>query len=254
MGCRLAGFALAAISAVWAGQPAHSVTIQLPPGVRSQQFFARYALAGGNFGGWVEPRADVSAYVIDTTYRGHPANAIRAILYAPGCAIQTLDVRLRSHDNPTFPFVCHPVSAVRIAGSIVRPARFQGHQLKLQASWVIRWAAAFLWLDGDLVTSIPIDQTVDVSPDHSFVMSVPDLAPDATLEIWARDRDTGDLLAQLIPVESAQPVRTKMGGLQVRGPAPSTMRFALCEVDGAWRAHDQFGFVARPQADDSCAR
>ena len=251
---RLAGLALAAMSGICADQPAHYVTIQLPPGVNSQQFFARYALEGGDFGGWVDPRAGVSSYVIDTTYRGRAAAGIRAILYAPGCAIQTLDVQLRSRANPTFPFVCRPVPNVRITGRIVRPSQFQGHELRLQARWVIRWASSFLWVDRDIATSIPVGETADVAPDRSFVMSVPDLSRDAELQIWARARDTGDLLAQLIPVENAQAVRTKMGGLQVRGPAPSEIGFSLCEVRENWTMHDRYGFATRETADDACAR
>jgi hypothetical protein len=251
---RFAGFALAAISGLCANPPAHFVTIQLPPGVSSQRFFGRYVLAGQDFGGWIEPRADVTSYAIDTTYRGHAASGIRAILYAPGCAIRTLDVPLPARTNPAFPFACRPVPQIRIAGTIARPSRFQGHQLTLQARWVIRWAAAFLGLDGNMVTSIPVGETADLSPERKFVLSVPDPDPDAELQIWARERDTGDLLAQLIPMGDDRLGRTKMGDLQVRGGPPPEIAFSLCAVDDGWRVHDKYGFTTRPLSDDACSR
>src|ERR1035441_8170309 len=62
--------------------PAHYVEIKLPPEVISDSFFARYVLAGQDFGGWAQPPRGVSSYGISTTLEGHPATGIKAILYA----------------------------------------------------------------------------------------------------------------------------------------------------------------------------
>src|SRR5712671_6332175 len=80
--------------------PSHYVEIKLPPGVISEGFFVRYALAGESFGGWVPPLSGVSSYFIDTTLKGRQATGIKAILKAPGCAIQTLDLPLSGSNNP----------------------------------------------------------------------------------------------------------------------------------------------------------
>src|SRR5271157_2475653 len=74
--------------------PSHFIEIKLPSSVISESFFVRYVLNGQDFGGWVQPRHGVSSFDIGATLEGRPATGIRAILYAPGCAIQTLDLLL----------------------------------------------------------------------------------------------------------------------------------------------------------------
>src|ERR1035438_7783964 len=93
---RLAGFVgkLILLAAFCYAQPTPSryVEIKLPPEVLSETFFARYVLAGQDFGGWVHPLPNISSYGIGTAFEGSPVTGIKAILYAPGCAIQTLDL------------------------------------------------------------------------------------------------------------------------------------------------------------------
>jgi hypothetical protein len=71
--------------------PSHYIEIKLPRGVISESVFVRHLLAGEEFGGWVQPQPGVSSYFITTTHEGHPATRIKALLYAPGCAIQIAD-------------------------------------------------------------------------------------------------------------------------------------------------------------------
>lgn len=71
------------------GRPAAYVEIKLPVGVRSETMFVRYEL-DDDFGGWVQPHPDVSSYFISTSRQGTPATRFRALVYAPGCAIQTI--------------------------------------------------------------------------------------------------------------------------------------------------------------------
>jgi len=229
-------------AAVWAAPPANSVEIQLPPGVDSAHFFARYVLAGQDFGGWIDPRAGVTSYFIDTTVAGRPASGIRAILYAPGCAIQTLNASLPA-PTAVFPFVCHPVSSVRIAGTIVRPSEFQGHQLTVQARYVLRWAAAFLGLDLNMVTGIPVGDPIDIAADHRFAISTPDLSSQGELEFQARERDTQDLLAWLMP-DKTLPARAAGG----------PVAFSLCAIRENWTVHDRYGFALRETTGDACSR
>jgi len=229
----------------WAGTPANSVEIQLPPGVDSAHFFARYVLAGQDFGGWVDARAGVRSYFIDTTVGQRPASEIRAILYAPGCAIQTLSAALAA-GRSAFPFVCQPVRNVRIAGAIVRPGDFQGHQLTVQARYVLRWAASFLGVDLNMVTGIPVGDPIDVSADRPFAVSIPDLSSRGELEFQARERGTHDLLAWLVP---DKPLPARADG----GP----VAFSLCAIRENWTVHDRYGFALRETtetAGDACAR
>ena len=127
---RLAGFVgkLILLATFCSGQtppanPSRYVEIKLPPEALSETFFARYVLAGQDFGGWVHPLPNISSYGIGTTFEGRPVTGIKAILYAPGCAIQTLDLHLSGADNPQFQFLCQPMGIIAIQGALILPER-----------------------------------------------------------------------------------------------------------------------------------
>jgi hypothetical protein len=97
---------LALTVGVCSGQvpPSHYFEIDLPPGVASESVFIRYVLAGEKFGGWTQPRSGLSSYIIGTMVGALPATGIKAIVYAPGCAIQTLDARLSSSGSVQYAY------------------------------------------------------------------------------------------------------------------------------------------------------
>ena len=254
-------------AAVCAGQipqlpalPSHYVEINLPAGVISERVFIRYLLAGEDFGGWVRPRPGVSSYIISTTREGRPATRIKALLYTRGCAIQTLDLPVLD-SNQQYSFICQPLSSVWIAGALTRSDRLYSHEVKLQAKYVARWAQSFFGLGDGLVTSIPVGDVADVSADGRFRLSVPDLsqdplagAPDhpGELQIWARDKASEDIVAQLIPA-GPQVIKVRMGGLRIQREYHSEIVFAPCAVNPP-QLHDAIGFALRPDASDSCDR
>ncbi len=154
----VAGLCLGQIPQLPAGR-SHYLEIKLPPEVISESIFIRYLLSGEEFGGWVRPRPGVSSYVLSTTREGRPATRIKALLYAPACAIQTLDLPLSGSNNQQYSFICRPLSSVWIAGALTRTDRLYGREVKPQAA-----------------------------PDHA-----------GELQIWARDKSRDDIVAQLIP-------------------------------------------------------
>src|SRR5580698_9058321 len=123
--------------------PAHYIAVDLPPDVRSESVFIRYILAGEEIGGWVQPHPGVSAYVISTARGDAAASGIKAVLYAPDCAIQTLDVTLSNSNNPRVAFLCQPLGSVGIAGKIVQRGRMPGREIQVQAKYIARWAQPF---------------------------------------------------------------------------------------------------------------
>jgi len=268
---RLAGFSgtLALLAAFCSGQTprstSHYVEIELPPSVISGNFFVRYVLTGQDFGGWVQPRSGVSSYGIGTTIEGRPATGIKAILYAPGCAIQTLDLPLSGLDNPQYFFICQPVRNIEIQGVLARSDRLHGrdrlygHEVKLKAKYLARWAQPFLQLGDSIFTTIPVGDAAHLSADGRFRLTIPDLsqdplagAPDhpGELHIWAEDEISEALVAQLTPADP-QSIRTRLGGLKVQNAYPSEIVFAPCAVSSA-EAHDRMGFAIRPDASDPC--
>jgi hypothetical protein len=232
--------------------PAHYLEIQLPSGVAPETFFARYILAGQDLGGWVQPRSGVSAYLIDTTVNGRPATGIKAILYASGCAIQTLDLALSSSANSRYSFVCQPLASVPIAGEVLHPDWLSARDIRLEVRYVARWAQPFLTPGENIVTSIPVGDFEHLTADGHFRLVVPDLSrnPLGELQIWAKDRSSGAIVAQLIPTGSPL-ARTRMGGLKLQNAYPEIV-FAPCAVNDH-QVHDEFGFDVRPQPDERAA-
>jgi hypothetical protein len=264
---RLAGFVgkLILLAASCAAQtaapasPSRYVEIKLPPEVLSETFFARYVLAGQDLGGWVHPLPGISSYGISTTFEGRPVTGIKAILYAPGCAIQTLDLHLTGADNPRFQFLCQPMRSIAIQGALILPERLYGHKVKLQAKYIARWAQRFLGLDDSVVTSIPIGDVAYPSADGRFRLVVPDLSQDplagtpdhpGELQVWAKDETSGAIVAKLIPTDP-EFLKARMGGLKVQNQYPSEVVFAPCAERSA-QPHDRIGFAMRPAIADAC--
>src|SRR5208282_4379462 len=106
--------------------PSHYVEIQLPPSVPSESVFIQYVLAGEDLGGWVQPRPGVSVCRISTSHDGRPAKRIKALLYAPGCAIQTLDLPVSDSNDQPYSFVCRSLPSVAITGTLTRTDRLYG--------------------------------------------------------------------------------------------------------------------------------
>jgi hypothetical protein len=214
-------------------------------------------LVGEEYAGWVQPRPGVSSYFISTTYEGRPVTRIKALLYAQGCAIQTLDLPVSGSNNLEYSFICQPLSSVWIAGAVTRMDRFYGREVKVQAKYVARWAQAFLELDD--VTTIPIGD-IDLSREGHFRLSVPDFSQDplagvpdqGELQIWARDKTTERMVAQLIPAAPGV-MKTRMGGVKILSEYPSEIGFAPCVANSA-PVHDATGFALRPGSSDLCDR
>ena len=263
----LAGFVgiLILLAAFCSGQtqtpanPSHYVEIKLPPEVISETFFARYVLAGQDFGGWVHPLPKISSYGISTTFEDRPVTGIKAILYAPGCAIQTLDLHLTGADNPQFPFICQPMRSIAIQGALILSERLYGCKVKLQAKYIARWAQSFLGLDESVVTSIPIGNVAHLSADGRFRLVIPDLSQDplagtpdhpGEIQVWAKDETSDAIVAKLIPTDPLF-LKARMGGLKVSNEYPSEVVFAPCAERPAQR-HDKEGFAMRPDISDAC--
>ena len=239
--------------------PSRYVEIKLPPEALSETFFARYVLAGQDFGGWVHPLPNISSYGIGTTFEGRPVTSIKAILYAPGCAIQTLDLHLSGADNLQFQFVCQPMRSIAIQGAVILSERLYGRKVKLQAKYIARWAQSFLGLDESIVTSIPIGDVAHLSADGRFRLVIPDLSQDplagtldhpGELQVWAKDETSDAIVAKLIPTDR-QFLKARMGGLKVSNEYPSEVVFAPCAERPA-QPHDKYGFAMRAAISDAC--
>ena len=235
-------------------QTAPYVEIKLPVGVRSETILVRYAL-DNDFGGWVDPRPDLSSYFVNTARQGVAAARFRALIYAPGCAIQTVVLSTSGSSVPRYPFVCEPLPNVRLTGALIKSDRLQGREISLEVKYVAQWGFGDDW-----PTDIPVAVTPYASDDGTFEVSLPDLsgdpataAPDRAgeFQILTRDRTNGSILAQLVPTVST--LRTRLGGLEIRKAYPDKLEFAACPSRGP-QLHDAIGFSIRTTAKDTCDR
>lgn len=140
-------------------RPIRSIEVSLPAGVNSETVYIRYVLAGGSFGGLVQTRPGVSSYFISTMAGERAATGIKALIYVPGCALQTLDLPLSGSDTPQYAFVCNPIPVVSISGNIAHPDRLYGRGVTLQARYIALWGAGFLGIDDSFAPVIPVAET-----------------------------------------------------------------------------------------------
>jgi hypothetical protein len=253
-------FALILGSCICPAQNSHYIEIKLPPGIPSETVFIRYLLAGDDFGDWVRARPGVSSYFIGVTRPGRPATRIKAILHAPGCAIQTLDRPVSASNNPPYSFVCQPLANISISGALTRMNQLLGREVKLRARYIARWAPAFLEIDPRILTAIPVGDEANVSIDGHFRLSVPDFsqdplasAPDhlGELQLWAQDKFSQEAIAELIPA-APKAIKTRMGAMKIQSEYPE-ITFTPCVADLP-RVHDAFGFALPTDDSNTCER
>lgn len=177
---------------------------------------------------------------------------MKAILYAPGCEIQTLDLKLTGSDSPRHSFICQRVPDLEIHGILARSDRLWRHKVRLQANYIAGWTGSFLGLGDTLITSIPVGDPTDLSADGRFRLLLPDFSQNpgrsGEFRIVAKDQTNEAVVAMLVPPKS---VRTRMGGLVVRRDYADELIFTPCAASSA-RVHNHEGFAIRPDISDSC--
>jgi hypothetical protein len=244
-------------------QPNHShyIEIKLSPGITSEHVFIRYLLTGDDFGDWVQPRPGVSSYFISTTHARLQATRIKALLYAPGCAIQTLDLPVSGSTNQQYSFICQPLPNISITGTLTALDRLYHRDLIIQARYVARWAASFFDLDPHIITAVPVGEAANVSPDGRFRLSLPDFSQDmlagapqlpGELQLWAIDKPSNQIVAELI-LTRPESLKTRMAGLKIQSDYSPELIFGFCAADYR-RPHDKFGFAYRLDDTLACNR
>lgn len=141
---------------------------------------------------------------------------------------------------------------ITIEGRLTRIDRLYGLDVQLEAKYVAHWARQFLGLDPGILTTIPVGDVGSLSSDGRFRMEVPDLSHHADggeLQIWAKDKTSGAIVAKLIPTGD-QPLKSQGGGLKVRNEYLPEIVFAPCAMIPP--RHDSRGFAMRPAPSEAC--
>jgi hypothetical protein len=183
--------------------PANSatVTISLPANIPSETVQIRYFLIGsfGGYGGYMEPKQELSAYEIEASKDGEPASSIKIIVYAAGCRFQTFDPDLSPLTASKQRFVCESLPQTRISGQIPDEL-MRGENAQLSVHYMAFWANTFFGIKDGMV---PDFQLVTATPDANghFLLDIPDFSADTTasstqggasLSFRLRDSKTGN--------------------------------------------------------------
>jgi hypothetical protein len=230
-------------------------------------FFGRYVLESSSTKssinkrtGWISPAEGAQSVEIAQVPAGRPAH-LKAILYAPGCQIKTLDLAVTESRAYEYSFQCKALPEIEITGRLIRLDRLYGYKVRIEAKYVADWAPAFFKYRDGTVTAIPLGGAAFLDSENSFRLPVPDFSKDeivgsrdraGELEIWARDQASGRLIAQLrlLPTNrAAKP--TRLGGIPVGTNDVSDLEFSPCAANPP-EARDRFGFAMRPDAEDAC--
>jgi hypothetical protein len=226
--------------------------ITLPASVPSENFAGRYLLTGsfGGFSGWLAQKENVESYQIETSVEGQPATRIKAVLYAPGCEIQTFDKPLADGSVESFDFQCKPLSTVAFQGRLTKSDALLKEAVEIRVNYIAYWADEFFGIHDGLVTAIPVGVALP-DADNRFRITLPDFSENVpgrpgVFQFWARERTTGKLLGELIPGES----KSKFGSLQIESAYPREIAFTTCAVPGTL---ETTGFAKRSDP-DACGR
>jgi hypothetical protein len=255
--CRLLVLAILVFVAGMSG--ASGADVEFHFGVGSAGVWGRYVFRDARTvrSGWITPRNGQESFEISglpTDTAGH----LRAIVYVPGCAIQTYDILVEKPGRYSKCFECQAVPRVQITGQLPIMILGYGHPVQIEAKFVARWAAAFFRFDDGTSTEIPFGNAATLDERSIFHMLVPDLravvgggpqGSQGAIRFLVRDRVTGQILDQL-RISSPGFQTGRFADLPIDLLRPEGVRLTFLTADHEC-GHDQFGFAHR-SSDNFC--
>ena len=189
----------------------------------------------------------------------YKVDGIKAIIYAPGCGIETADIAFPDTSNRDYDFVCRSTGSVRVSGKVLQAELLSKHDVVLQAKYLAHWASALLGIGGDVPLTIPLGEPITLAPEGRFELTVPNFAADpgararlSEIQIWAIAKTDGTNVAQLFPVTKPA-ARTPVSGLRIQRAYPAEIAFSPCGINTPV-LHNREGFAIRPEPDGPCER
>ncbi len=175
------------------------IRLRFPNGVDLTGLSISYFLTGpfGGFGSYVRTSADVREYAVDTSRDGHPAEAIKLIVYCPGYQVVLFERCIADGPTETVPILLEPLEWSRLSGRVLGIANPE--RVSVDVIYLADWSHAFFGIVDGAIASFTVASTT-LGPDGSFVVRVPDLANDSVVAIrrpsergrlWLTARKTG---------------------------------------------------------------
>jgi hypothetical protein len=183
--------------------------IRLPPEIRSEQVQAKYVLGGpfGVHGEFLKAESERNAYLVGTSVNHQAAESLKIILYAPGCQIVKIVVPSLSASEKSAEISCEDLPPITFNGKVDLPEPLRRRPYEVEINYMAYWASEFFHIpDGDVTTFHLARVTPD--EDGAFQVPLPNFTKDAVtqsfhrnagLQFIARERDTGNIVAFLVP-------------------------------------------------------
>jgi hypothetical protein len=206
--------------------------VSLPQGFDTRSCQLKYFLAGsfGGYGGFVQPKLQVSQFEIETVHDGIAVERLKAFLYCSGYQTETIafdsvrDVaRWKAQVQPK------PLSTVRFSGVVLGLVTRNEPGLIVDVGYIPSWSCEFFGLADCLLGRWTI-ATIPLMPDNRFSIALPDLARDAAVSSFKDrgaflfrilDSKTSNVLYELHPMADA----SRLDSLPVANAYPTEMEF-----------------------------
>ncbi|MGB2589716.1 MAG: hypothetical protein WBG02_04375 [Candidatus Acidiferrum sp.] len=214
----------------------NTFAVRVDPSVNPAELQVRYFITGefGGFSGYQVDQDGERAILIHTELEGKPAKGLKAVLYAPGCQIQTISMVELSTSSREGEFHCTPLGETLLQGRFPQGPSNPAQRMEVQVRYLGFWGHNFFGITDGFVLSFDITKS-SVGPDGSFQAYLPNFAEsgaqspqveDAAFQLILRDPDSGNFLAELKPPASL----SRAGNLKIIPSYPQTIEF-----DTDWR-------------------
>ncbi|MBO0857578.1 MAG: hypothetical protein J2P21_03815 [Chloracidobacterium sp.] len=161
-----------------------SFLLRLPSTIDTTGLQINYFMTGafGGSGGPVRTKPVLHGYVIDTSYENKPAETLKIIVYCPGYGLELINVPSLAASSADGAYVrLKPLPSVQLSGRIVAPEGSARKDFKIEVSYLAFWDHEFFGIADGFVTTIKL-ASVDMRPDGSFSVAIPDFARDPSLD------------------------------------------------------------------------
>jgi hypothetical protein len=172
------------------------------------------------------------AYETPAVVDGKAATAIRMIVYAKGCEIQTFVIPLAGDSRVNREFRCQPVATVRLSGRIVPDELVRDNNAELVVLYMAYWAHEFYGITDGPVTEFRL-ATVAPRANGKFQLELPCFSADTvgsrepTASFWLMLRDSKTWKHIASPEPNVAGLRFQDHSLRIRPHYPDGLKFIV---------------------------
>lgn len=173
-----------------------SIIIRLAPEIHSEDVSISYVLYGsfGAAGDNVTTRPNVHSYRINPVHEGKVASSIKAVIYAPGCEFDTLELDITEDSAAEKSYECVPLATVSLVGHIANSRLYRHRDLEVVVRYLGEWQCRFFELLDCEVPQMELGRA-PVNENGEFEVTIVDFSPEQKMrprrraELWVILRD-----------------------------------------------------------------